>query len=117
MKYFQFLFVLFLAATMACAPKMAKETTSDAPSNKDFRSMAPSPGPARPIEIGKSNQFTLANGLKVIVVENHKLPQISYQLTIDRDEMMEKEKSGEFPNSCILKKVLKKMPAVKANNI
>ena len=56
--------------------------------------MAPTAGPARPVKIGTSHQFTLANGLKVIVVENHKLPQISYQLTIDRDEMMEKEKSG-----------------------
>ena len=56
--------------------------------------MAPTAGPARPVKIGTSHQFTLANGLKVIVVENHKLPQIYYQLTIDRDEMMEKEKSG-----------------------
>ena len=56
--------------------------------------MAPKAGPARPVKIGTSHQFTLANGLKVIVVENHKLPQISYQLTIDLDEMMEKEKSG-----------------------
>ncbi len=90
MKYLVLLTIIVLAS---CAPKMAKETTTNT-SSGSFRSKAPKPGPARPIEIGESHQFTLANGLKVIVVENHKLPQISYQLTIDRDEMQEKEKSG-----------------------
>lgn len=86
------LLILALAGFMACAPKVAKETTSSA--GTDFRSMPPDAGPARPVQIGTSQQFTLANGLKVIVVENHKLPQISYQLTINRDEMLEKEKAG-----------------------
>lgn len=92
MKYIHSLLVFLIVGMIACAPKVAKETSTDAA--KDFRSMAPAAGPARPIEIGKSNQFTLANGLKVIVVENHKLPQISYQLTIDRDPILEKEKAG-----------------------
>jgi predicted Zn-dependent peptidase len=92
MKYIHSLLVFLIAGMIACAPKVAKETSTDA--SKDFKSMAPAAGPARPIEIGKSNQFTLANGLKVIVVENHKLPQISYQLTIDRDPILEKEKAG-----------------------
>lgn len=93
MKYFVFSVILLLAA---CAPKVAKETAKDgtAPANISFRSTAPKAGPARPVEIGESHQFSLANGLRVIVVENHKLPQISYQLTIDRDVMQEKEKSG-----------------------
>src|SRR5687767_9600746 len=93
MNYSKTLLVLAIAAFMACAPKVGKETASTA-STGDFRAMAPKPGPARPVKIGESQQFTLANGLKVIVVENHKLPQISYQLTIDRDEIMEKEKAG-----------------------
>ncbi|MDQ3017778.1 MAG: insulinase family protein, partial [Bacteroidota bacterium] len=92
MKYIVLLAVIIMAS---CAPKMVKETTSDnTPSTANFRAMPPKAGPARPIEIGKSNQFTLANGLKVIVIENHKLPQISYQLTIDRDPVQEKEKAG-----------------------
>lgn len=96
MKYIQLFTILVLAAVTACAPKVAQETTTTTTTqgSKDFRAMAPTPGPARPVEIGKSNQFTLANGLKVIVVENHKLPQISYQLTIDRDDILEKEKAG-----------------------
>ena len=96
MRYIKFLFFLTVIGLASCAPKVAKETTSDAKStgSGDFRTMAPKAGPARAIEIGKSTNFTLANGLKVIVVENHKLPQISYQLTIDRDPVLEKEKSG-----------------------
>jgi predicted Zn-dependent peptidase len=37
----------------------------------------PQPKPAAPptIKIGKSSNFELKNGLKVMVVENHKLPQ------------------------------------------
>ncbi len=83
-----------LLVMVSCAPKVAKETTSATTTTGDFRAKAPEAGPARQIKIGTSTQFTLANGLKVIVVENHKLPQISYQLTIDRDDMLEKEKSG-----------------------
>jgi zinc protease len=92
MNYFKILIVLVIAGIMACAPKVGKETTSSA--SGDFRTMAPKAGPARPVKIGTSQQFTLSNGLKVIVVENHKLPQISYQLTIDRDDILEKEKAG-----------------------
>ncbi len=89
------MFFTLAVLLVACTPKVAIETSSGTgtPSG-DFRSTAPKAGPARQIEIGKSNEFTLSNGLKVIVVENHKLPQISYQLTIDRDEIMEKEKAG-----------------------
>lgn len=43
----------------------------------------PKPGPAPKINIGKPQTFELPNGLKVMVVENHKLPRVSYNLTID----------------------------------
>jgi predicted Zn-dependent peptidase len=43
----------------------------------------PKPGPAPKINIGKPQTFELPNGLKVLVVENNKLPRISYNLTID----------------------------------
>jgi predicted Zn-dependent peptidase len=99
MNYSKLLIVLAFAGVAACAPKVAKETASATTNtavdaSKDFRAMAPKPGAARPVKIGTSQQFTLANGLKVIVVENHKLPQISYQLSIDRDQILEKEKAG-----------------------
>jgi len=95
MRYIKSLFFLTILFMVACSPKVGKETASSAnTSSGDFRSMAPKAGPARAIEIGTSSTFTLANGLKVVVVENHKLPQISYQLSIDRDPVLEKEKAG-----------------------
>ncbi|PLX14460.1 MAG: peptidase M16, partial [Marinilabiliales bacterium] len=58
------------------------------------RSIQPKPGPAPEFKIGEHKYFTLDNGLKVIVVENHKAPRISYQLTIDVDPVMEKDAIG-----------------------
>ena len=47
------------------------------------RSKQPTPGPAPTIEITQPQTFKLKNGLKVMVVENHKLPRVSVQLLID----------------------------------
>jgi len=58
------------------------------------RAVAPEAGPAPKIQLGDYSTFTLENGLKVIVVENHKLPKVSYQLTIDRDPILELGKAG-----------------------
>jgi zinc protease len=58
------------------------------------RSKMPEPGPAPKIEIGKYESFTLKNGLKVYVVENRKLPRVTFSLVLDNDPIMEKEKSG-----------------------
>ncbi|MDY0090102.1 MAG: pitrilysin family protein [Flavobacteriaceae bacterium] len=57
------------------------------------RSM-PKPGPAPKINIGKPQTFELPNGLKVLVVENHKLPRVSYNLTIDNAPYAEGDKKG-----------------------
>lgn len=62
----------------------------------DFRSSAPKPGPARKIELGKSEEFTLKNGLEVIVVENHKLPRISAQVFVNVPVINEGEKAGSI---------------------
>ena len=61
---------------------------------EDFRASAPKPGPASKIELGKSEQFTLPNGLEVIVVENHKLPRISMQVFVNIPSLVEGEKAG-----------------------
>lgn len=58
------------------------------------RSKAPVPGPAPKISLGKYESFTLKNGLKVIVVENHKLPVVSYNLVIDSEPVLEGDKAG-----------------------
>jgi len=54
----------------------------------------PKPGPAPTINIGKPQSFELQNGLKVMVVENHKLPRVSYNLTIDNTPYLEGSKKG-----------------------
>jgi zinc protease len=58
------------------------------------RTSAPEPAPARSIELGSAAQFELKNGLKVFVVENHKLPRISMSLILDRDPIVEGAKAG-----------------------
>lgn len=54
----------------------------------------PIPGPSPAIKINKPVTFTLKNGLKVLVVENHKLPRVSYNLTIDNLPYSELDKKG-----------------------
>jgi predicted Zn-dependent peptidase len=58
------------------------------------RTKAPKPGPAPVIKIGEPATFTLANGLKVFVVQNTKLPRVSATLTIDREAVLEGDKAG-----------------------
>lgn len=58
------------------------------------RSQVPEPGPAPIIQLGSYESFELDNGLKVFVVENHKLPVVSWQLTLDRDPIVEGENAG-----------------------
>ncbi len=58
------------------------------------RSKYPEPGPAPQINIGDPATFTLPNGLKVFVVENHKLPRVTYSLVLDRDPILEGDKAG-----------------------
>ena len=58
------------------------------------RSKMPEPGPAPKISLEKPDEFKLKNGLTVLVVENHKLPRVSYSLTIDNKPITVGEKSG-----------------------
>ena len=54
----------------------------------------PKPGPSPVINIKKPESFTLPNGLKVLVVENHKLPRVSFSLNIDNTPYAEGTKKG-----------------------
>ena len=54
----------------------------------------PKPGPAPTIKIGKPQSFTLPNGLKVLVVENNKLPRVSFSLQLDNLPYAEGDKKG-----------------------
>ena len=58
------------------------------------RSVRPTAGPAPEIKIGESQSFTLDNGLKVFVVENHKLPRVAISLSFDIKPFMEGDKVG-----------------------
>lgn len=58
------------------------------------RSIMPEPGPSPEINLKDAERFELKNGLKVLVVENHKLPRVSIQLRIDNPPVLEGQKSG-----------------------
>ncbi|MDA8901357.1 insulinase family protein [bacterium] len=58
------------------------------------RSQAPAPAPAPEIILGDYTVETLENGLTLIVVENHKLPRVSYRLSLDVDPIFEGSRAG-----------------------
>lgn len=58
------------------------------------RSIKPKPGPAPEIKMGKTESFTLPNGLKVYVVENHKLPVIALSIQFDVRPELEGDMAG-----------------------
>ena len=58
------------------------------------RSIKPKPGPAPEIKLGKSESFTLPNGLQVYVVENHKLPTIECSIEFATRPELQGEMAG-----------------------
>ena len=58
------------------------------------RSVMPTGGPSPKIKLDKPKEFKLKNGIKVLVVENHKLPRVNYSLRFDRKPIVEGEKAG-----------------------
>ena len=58
------------------------------------RSEPPKAGPAPEIKFSKPTSFTLDNGLEVIVSENHEMPMVSFQLTVDADPVKEGDAAG-----------------------
>lgn len=48
-----------------------------------FRAEQPKPGPARPFRLPKIKPFTLKNGVKVFLVEQHELPLVQMDLSFD----------------------------------
>ena len=57
-------------------------------------STQPKPGKSPIINIKKPQTFSLANGMKVLVVENHKLPRVTFNLTLDNALFSEGEIKG-----------------------
>ena len=58
------------------------------------RTKQPEPGPAPKISLDTPKEFQLKNGLTVLVVENHKLPRVSFSLRIDNTPSTEGDKAG-----------------------
>lgn len=58
------------------------------------RSVMPKPAPAPQIQIKPTETWTTANGITVILSENHKLPKVSFDLTLRSGATMEGEKAG-----------------------
>jgi predicted Zn-dependent peptidase len=58
------------------------------------RSVQPKPGPEPSITLEVPSEFELKNGLKVLVVENHKLPRVTYSLNIDNAPITTGAKAG-----------------------
>ncbi len=76
----------------------------------------PKPGPSPTVNVGKPESFTLKNGLKVLVVENNKLPRVSYTLTMDNAPYAEGNKKGVADmTSALMGNGTKKMPKEKFN--
>lgn len=79
---------IFLALCLAASAVLQAQ-----PGKLD-RSIRPVAGPAPVINLGKAKMFTLENGLKVFVVEDHKLPRVTMNLVLDNDPVMEGAKAG-----------------------
>ena len=58
------------------------------------RTKAPAAGPAPEVRIGDYQSFKLDNGLTVFVIENHKVPMVTYSLALDLDPILEGDKAG-----------------------
>jgi len=58
------------------------------------RSHKPKPGPAPVITVGDPVIYKLANGITILVVENHKLPKVSASYSIDAGPINEGAKAG-----------------------
>ena len=54
----------------------------------------PKPGKSPVVNIKSPQTFVLENGLKVMIVENHKLPKVTFNLTIDNAPFFEGNKKG-----------------------
>ena len=58
------------------------------------RSIRPKAGPAPEVQMGTAQSFVASNGMKVFVVENHKLPSVSYSIDLDIRPEVQGEMAG-----------------------
>jgi zinc protease len=80
-RYFSLIIVLLLTGHISFAQKLD-------------RSQRPKPGAAPIIKINESKSFELANGLKVFVVENNKLPRVAFSMVLNIDPALQGDAAG-----------------------
>ena len=89
---------IFIAVAIMALPCLlqaqTKSTKTKASARELDRSVRPEAAPAPIINIGQYESFELDNGLKVFVVENHKIPRVSYSLVLDYNAVPEGELAG-----------------------
>lgn len=68
------------------------------------RSQRPAPAAAQKINIPASQVFTTANGITVILSENHKIPKVSIELSLGNTPLLEGSKAGlaDFTGSLLM---------------
>ncbi len=97
-KLFSILVIGAVLLTQFSTTSFAQTTKSGAPvipvPSGDVRAAAPQAGSAPKIQIGKAETNKLKNGLTVILVENHKLPRVSFRIFADYDPVLEKDAAG-----------------------
>ena len=71
-----------------------KKTTETAMKESTDINQMPKPAPAPKIHFQKPVVYTLDNGMKVIVVENHKLPRVNADLNLDTPPFNLNDKKG-----------------------
>jgi zinc protease len=93
--FFAILLSLPLAAQVS-KTKQTKKVQDNKTVQKEQldRSKQPAAAPAPVIKIGEYQSFELPNGLKVFVVENHKIPRVSYSLVLDYAPILEGADAG-----------------------
>jgi zinc protease len=96
-KIISILAALIISLPLAAQVKKAKTAkAAETPVVKEVldRSIRPAGAEAPVIKIGDYQSFELPNGLKVFVVENHKIPRLAYSLVLDYDPVFEGEMAG-----------------------
>ena len=89
-----------IAASMLLTGCTATQTASNQASsatstNVDINKM-PTPGPTPTVNLKTPHTFKLANGLTVMVVEDHKLPKVDATLMMDQPPVYEGENAGKL---------------------
>ena len=76
------------------APAVTYKTNYKVSLSNKFEREMPKPAPYVPIQMIEAKTFVLINGLKVILVENHKLPYASFKLYFDYSDVLLNERKG-----------------------